>query len=903
MIPTFLVPEVIQTSAMDCGPAALKAICEGFGIEVSYERLRESCQTEVDGTSIDSLEDVARLIGLDAEQVMIPVDHVLLPEAKALPALAVVRLASGVTHFVVIWSCHHGLVQVMDPGAGRRWVGRKALLRQLFVHDLSVPAEDWRAWAGTEEFLAPLRARLSGLGFSRSDIEVVTSRALRSSKWRPLAALDAATRLVGSLVRSRGVKKGKAAVALVSRLSDDEAAGRHENQQGIPEAFWSVREGADEDPETVHLRGAVLLRFSRSRIVDEAVDECVETAQHAASSSCLFADATARGGGASPSAGRALFRMLKKDGALGPLTVLATLATSAGIVLFEGLAYRGLLDVTAHVGLGSRRAAVMAALCALVAGLIVVEGSTAALVLRSGRRLETRLRLLILEKIPRLTDRYFSSRLTSDLADRAHNLHLVRELPRLGAQLVRVIFQIVLTTAAIIWIDPGGAPAAIAVAVLALGLPAFCQRFVIERDLAVRTHVGALSRFSLDAMLGLIPIRSHGAGTAIRREHEALLVEWTRAGLNLLRAAVSVEAVLEIGGFGLAVWLVIDHLHRNGETGMFLLLVYWALSLPALGRHAAMIMRQYPAQRNTVLRLLEPLGAAEDGATEKSARPPQDENEQRPAAGVAVKMHGVSIRVAGHTILEHVDLEIAAGSQVAIVGPSGAGKSSLMGVLMGWFRPSAGRVTIDGMVLDGEVLGGLRQETVWVDPAIQIWNRSFLENLRYGSDRQSEDHAVQVLEAADLLEVLEGLPDGMQTALGEGGGLISGGEGQRLRFGRGLMRSNVRLVILDEPFRGLDRPRRQKLLATARDVWRRATIFCVTHDIAQTIDFDRVIVVDGGRIVEDGVPQELGKRNSSRYRALLEDEAALRREVWGEKQWRSLELRDGRLYDLEGMGP
>ncbi len=75
----------------------------------------------------------------------------------------------------------------MDPGAGRRWVGGKALLRQLFVHDLSVPAEDWRAWAGTEEFLVPLRARLSGLGFSRSDIEVVTSRALRSSKWRPLA--------------------------------------------------------------------------------------------------------------------------------------------------------------------------------------------------------------------------------------------------------------------------------------------------------------------------------------------------------------------------------------------------------------------------------------------------------------------------------------------------------------------------------------------------------------------------------------------------------------------------------------------------------------------------------------------------------------------------------------------
>ena len=83
----FLVPEVVQTSAMDCGPAALKCLLEGFGIAVSYGRLREACQTDVDGTSIDMLEEVAVQLGLEAEQVMLPVDHVLLPEAQALPAV------------------------------------------------------------------------------------------------------------------------------------------------------------------------------------------------------------------------------------------------------------------------------------------------------------------------------------------------------------------------------------------------------------------------------------------------------------------------------------------------------------------------------------------------------------------------------------------------------------------------------------------------------------------------------------------------------------------------------------------------------------------------------------------------------------------------------------------------
>ncbi|MEP7342719.1 MAG: cysteine peptidase family C39 domain-containing protein, partial [Acidobacteriota bacterium] len=95
------VPEVVQTSAMDCGPAALKCLLEGFGIRVSYGRLREACQTDVDGTSIDTLETVAAQLGLEAEQVMLPDDHLLLAESEALPAVVVVRTPNGSTHFVV----------------------------------------------------------------------------------------------------------------------------------------------------------------------------------------------------------------------------------------------------------------------------------------------------------------------------------------------------------------------------------------------------------------------------------------------------------------------------------------------------------------------------------------------------------------------------------------------------------------------------------------------------------------------------------------------------------------------------------------------------------------------------------------------------------------------------------
>ena len=130
----FLVPEVVQTSAMDCGPAALKCLLEGFGIPVSYGRLREACQTDVDGTSIDTIEVVANQLGVNAEQMMLPVDHLFLNGTSALPALIVVRHPSGGTHFVVIWRQLAGWLQLMDPAIGRRWVRRAAFMDEIYRH-------------------------------------------------------------------------------------------------------------------------------------------------------------------------------------------------------------------------------------------------------------------------------------------------------------------------------------------------------------------------------------------------------------------------------------------------------------------------------------------------------------------------------------------------------------------------------------------------------------------------------------------------------------------------------------------------------------------------------------------------------------------------------------------------
>ena len=203
---------------------------------------------------------------------------------------------------------------------------------------------------------------------------------------------------------------------------------------------------------------------------------------------------------------------------------------------------------------------------------------------------------------------------------------------------------------------------------------------------------------------------------------------------------------------------------------------------------------------------------------------------------------------------------------------------------------------VDEAPLTGDNLDLLRRGTAWVDPAIQLWNRSFAENLGYSSPDGGLSRIGDAIDAATLRGVLRNLPDGLQTELGEGGALISGGEGQRVRLGRAFAQCHVRLALLDEPFRGLDRDRRSALLADARRQWQHATLLCVTHDIGETNLFDRVLVIDDGRIVEDDTPARLAAI-PSRYQRLLNAEREALGQLWDSADWRRIGIRDGQANE------
>jgi len=882
---------------MDCGPASLKCLLEGFGIPVSYGRLREACQTDVDGTSIDTIESIAVQLGLEAEQVMVPPDYVLLEESEALPAIAVVILTSGITHFVVAWRRHSGLVQVMDPGVGRRWPSREEFASTLHVHTQLAPLSAWREWATSEKFLCPLCRKLTDLGCPRSKAARLVEGAAADAGWRPLAALEASVRTLEAIVKSRSLRRGREATRLIEHLYEGARAVSGGQPSMIPPQFWSVREApaGEHREEQIYFRGAVLVHASGlTQQIKSKSGFAVAPEQAPA---VLSPELVAALGERQTRPGIELLRLLAADGAIAPVSILLALLLAGAGVIVEALLFRGLLDLAHEIGLPVQRIVVMGALLVFVAALLLLEFPIVSGLLSMGRRLESRLRIAFLKKIPRLADRYFHSRLNSDMASRSHQIHRIRLLPDLGGRLLRSTFELLLTAAGIIWLDPGTAPIALTAAVVAVGLPLAVQPLLAERDMRLENHAGALSRHYLDAFLGLVPLIVHRAERALRREHESLLSEWTRAAFSLERLVVWVEGAQFFTGFGLAAWLLIDHVSRVGELGSVLLLVYWSLNLPVTGQDIAQIAWQYPGHRNRTLRLLEPLGAPEEvkNRPELAATAPVIEPNITASSGpAAIVLENVSILVSGHTVLEGLDFAIEAGSHVAIIGPSGAGKSSLVGILLGWNRPATGRVLVDGMPLESAHLERLRAKTAWVDPAVQIWNRSLFENLRYGSAADSVP-SPELLEEAELHELLQKLPDGLQTELGESGALVSGGEGQRVRLGRAMHKSGVRLAILDEPFRGLDRQQRRSLMASTRRHWCDATLLCVTHDVGETLSFPRVLVVEAGRVVEDGAPEVLARRVDSRYRSLLQAEEDVREGLWSSALWQRLRLEDGQL--------
>jgi ATP-binding cassette subfamily B protein len=226
-------------------------------------------------------------------------------------------------------------------------------------------------------------------------------------------------------------------------------------------------------------------------------------------------------------------------------------------------------------------------------------------------------------------------------------------------------------------------------------------------------------------------------------------------------------------------------------------------------------------------------------------------------------------------VLQDFTLHVSAGQKVGLVGRSGAGKSTILALLQRLYDPERGQVLIDEQNIAGLTQESLHRSIAVVHQDISLFHRSVIENLRYGMPDADDDDVRHATEAAHCAEFISRLPQGFDTIVGERGTKLSGGERQRLAIARAFL-CDAPIVLLDEATSALDSESEQLIQDALTRLVKGRTLIAIAHRLSSLSTYDRIVVLERGRIVEDGTVSEL-RRGNGAYQKML----ALQRDVTG----------------------
>lgn len=447
-------------------------------------------------------------------------------------------------------------------------------------------------------------------------------------------------------------------------------------------------------------------------------------------------------------------------------------------------------------------------------------------------------------------------------------------LPYFARYLPQATAAVIIPVALVAFIAPVDWISALVLVLTVPLIPVFMVLVGGAAERASRERLAQLARLGaafMDALGGLVTLRQLGAAERIATELERDGEQYRKLTLQVLRiaflsaavleffAAVSIAVVAVLIGFRL-LWHELAFRH-----GLFILLLAPEFYLPlrALGalRHARM----------------DAVAAAEQMAALESltgVAPAPGGTFLPPHAAPAIRIETVGFRHSERgPALQDCTLEIASCAVTAVVGASGAGKSTLLDLLLGFALPDHGRIVVDGIDLATLDATGWRERLAWVPQRPHVFEGSVRDNLLLACPDAGETALRRAAQASGLDVVLARLPRGWQTRLGDHGLGISGGELQRLALARALLREAASVLLLDEPTAHLDAASAATIDAVIRSQARTRTVLVVAHRLEAARTADHVVVLDAGRVVEQGAPGDLQARPGP-FAALLRAEAA-----------------------------
>ncbi len=215
-------------------------------------------------------------------------------------------------------------------------------------------------------------------------------------------------------------------------------------------------------------------------------------------------------------------------------------------------------------------------------------------------------------------------------------------------------------------------------------------------------------------------------------------------------------------------------------------------------------------------------------------------------------------------VLKNINFKVNAGETVGLIGPSGTGKTSVADLLLGLFKPTAGKLIVNGMPLHDIALDAWRKSIGYVPQEAFLLHSTIEENIRFYKESLTMEDIIASAKQANINDFIMSLPDGYQTTVGDRGILLSGGQRQRIVLARALARRPA-LLILDEATSALDHESEKLIQEAISKLRGRVTVFIIAHRPSTVADADRILVLGGGHIVEEGTPAELLKNKKSYF--------------------------------------
>ncbi len=335
----------------------------------------------------------------------------------------------------------------------------------------------------------------------------------------------------------------------------------------------------------------------------------------------------------------------------------------------------------------------------------------------------------------------------------------------------------------------------------------------------------------------------------------AFAVSLTRMKARALMTALVI--VVMFGGVTLVLWLGAQDVVRGamspGALLQFVLLsVFVAGAVGALGESWGDVQKAAGAMEriDELMRATPDIAAPEKPVALPS--PPRGE----------VSMSAVAFAYPGRPdlpALKGFSLTVRPGETVALVGPSGAGKSTVFRLLLRFYDPQAGVVSVDGVDVRAADPTAVRDRFAWVSQEAPLFSGSALENIRFGREDASEEEARAVAAEAQALTFIDALPEGFATPLGERGKSLSGGQRQRLAIARALVR-DAPILLLDEATSALDAENERLVQVALDQAMESRTTLVIAHRLATVLRADRIVVMEDGQVAEEGTHAELVAR-------------------------------------------